>query len=53
MTRSPLDNFDHPSLTEGHPLRRHVLYRVRSDRWEASPEGGPSFIRKAAPGRGP
>jgi RimJ/RimL family protein N-acetyltransferase len=23
------DDFDHPGLPEGHPLRRHVLYRVR------------------------
>jgi RimJ/RimL family protein N-acetyltransferase len=29
MTRSPDDDFDHPSLPEGHPLRRHLLYRVR------------------------
>lgn len=29
MTRDPVDDFDHPSLPEGHPLRRHVLYRVR------------------------
>jgi RimJ/RimL family protein N-acetyltransferase len=29
MTRSPADDFDQPSLPEGHPLRRHVLYRVR------------------------
>ena len=29
MTRSPDDDFDHPLLPEGHPLRRHVLYRVR------------------------
>ncbi len=29
MTRSPDDDFDHPALPEGHPLRRHVLYRVR------------------------
>ena len=28
MTRSPADDFDHPALPEGHPLRRHVLYRV-------------------------
>jgi len=28
MTRSPADDFDHPRLPEGHPLRRHVLYRV-------------------------
>jgi RimJ/RimL family protein N-acetyltransferase len=30
MTRNPADDFDHPGLTEGHPLRRHVLYRKAS-----------------------
>ena len=30
MTRSPADDFDHPRLPEGHPLRRHVLYRLRA-----------------------
>jgi RimJ/RimL family protein N-acetyltransferase len=29
MTWDPADDFDHPSLPEGHPLRRHVLYRIR------------------------
>jgi RimJ/RimL family protein N-acetyltransferase len=28
MTRDPADDFDHPLLPEGHPLRRHVLYRI-------------------------
>jgi RimJ/RimL family protein N-acetyltransferase len=28
MTYSPRDDFDHPLLPEGHPLRRHVLYRL-------------------------
>jgi RimJ/RimL family protein N-acetyltransferase len=28
MTRSPLDDFDHPALPVGHPLRRHVLYKI-------------------------
>jgi RimJ/RimL family protein N-acetyltransferase len=27
MKRDPADDFDHPLLPEGHPLRRHVLYR--------------------------
>jgi RimJ/RimL family protein N-acetyltransferase len=31
MIRSPDDDFDHPLLPEGHPLRRHVLYRRRSN----------------------
>ena len=29
MTRDPRDDFDHPNLPPGHPLRRHVLYRLR------------------------
>lgn len=28
MTRDPADDFEHPSLPEGHPLRGHVLYRA-------------------------
>lgn len=29
MTHHACDDFDHPRLPEGHPLRRHVLYRLR------------------------
>ena len=29
MVRDPREDFDHPKLPEGHPLRRHVLYRRR------------------------
>jgi RimJ/RimL family protein N-acetyltransferase len=29
MTHDPAEDFDHPVLPEGHPLRRHVLYRIR------------------------
>lgn len=28
MTHAPADDFDHPSLSVGHRLRRHVLYRL-------------------------
>jgi RimJ/RimL family protein N-acetyltransferase len=28
MTHDPADDFDHPLLSEGHHLRRHVLYRL-------------------------
>lgn len=28
MTHDPVDDFDHPSITDGDPLRRHVLYRL-------------------------
>jgi RimJ/RimL family protein N-acetyltransferase len=30
MQHAPGDDFDHPSLPEGHALRRHVLYRLDS-----------------------
>ena len=29
MTWSPKEDFDHPNLPQGHPLRRHVLYRMK------------------------
>jgi RimJ/RimL family protein N-acetyltransferase len=29
MTHKQDDDFDHPHLPEGHPLRRHVLYRLQ------------------------
>jgi RimJ/RimL family protein N-acetyltransferase len=28
MAHDPADDFDHPRLPAGHPLRRHVLYRL-------------------------
>jgi len=30
MTHDPGDDFDHPSLSPGHPQRPHVLYRITS-----------------------
>lgn len=27
MAHDPVEDFDHPAFPEGHPLRRHVLYR--------------------------
>jgi RimJ/RimL family protein N-acetyltransferase len=33
MAHDPSDDFDHPRLPEGHPLRRHVLYRLRRSGW--------------------
>jgi hypothetical protein len=38
MSRNPADDFDHPGLPEGHPLRRHVLYRT-APRPAAQPGG--------------
>jgi ribosomal-protein-alanine N-acetyltransferase len=33
MSRDESEDFDHPRLAEGHPLRRHVLYRLTEARW--------------------
>jgi len=32
MTRSAADDFEHPALASGDPLRPHVLYRIRAPR---------------------
>jgi ribosomal-protein-alanine N-acetyltransferase len=31
LVHEPEHDFDHPRLPEGHPLRRHVLYRCRRE----------------------
>lgn len=41
MSRQAADDFDHPALPEGHPLRRHVLYRM-----SASPSSRSSQKRR-------
>ncbi len=33
MTRSESDDFDHPRVPDGHPLKRHVLYRLKRSDW--------------------
>jgi RimJ/RimL family protein N-acetyltransferase len=30
MTHDPADDFDHPHVPQGHPLRRQVLYRLQA-----------------------
>jgi RimJ/RimL family protein N-acetyltransferase len=35
MRRDPAEDFDHPAIAEGHPLRRHVLYRLDADSFAA------------------
>jgi len=37
MVHDPRDDFDHPSLPAGHPLSRHVLYRVPRKEMEQIP----------------
>jgi ribosomal-protein-alanine N-acetyltransferase len=35
MTRDPRDDFEHPALAPGDPLRPHVLYRLAMPTWRA------------------
>jgi ribosomal-protein-alanine N-acetyltransferase len=37
MTRSTGDDFEHPNLPPGHPLRQHVLYRLLRSAWSRAP----------------
>jgi len=33
MTRDAAGDFRHPNMPDGHPLREHVLYRLRREEW--------------------
>ncbi len=35
MTHDPADDFEHPNVPAGHPLKPHVLYRLKRADWEA------------------
>jgi len=45
MTHDPADDFDHPNIAVGSPLRRHVLYRLSRKRWLATREAGAKGAR--------
>jgi RimJ/RimL family protein N-acetyltransferase len=34
LSHDPADDFDHPLSTPGHPLERHVLYRLQRAEWQ-------------------
>lgn len=38
MTHEEADDFDHPTLAAGDPLRPHVLYRLTRERWSRQPD---------------
>jgi ribosomal-protein-alanine N-acetyltransferase len=40
MSRGAADDFDHPLLPAGHPLHRHVLYRLPRQNWLAGETTG-------------
>lgn len=35
MHHDQKDDFDHPKLSEGHSLKRHVLYRINHSEWRS------------------
>ena len=45
MTHDPRDDFDHPKLDAGHPLRRHVLYRIDKPKSTSEPQRGPASAK--------
>ena len=46
MHHNPGDDFDHPKLPEGHPLRRHVLYRLNQKQWHQSTSQKQKYVYK-------
>lgn len=40
MTHNPAEDFNHPQLPPGHPLRRHVLYRLSRSGWNSDASEG-------------
>jgi RimJ/RimL family protein N-acetyltransferase len=48
MRHDPGEDFDHPRLEAGHPLRRHVLYRLAHEDWRRH---RPGFAHDVDPGR--
>lgn len=37
MRTDPAEDFDHPAVPVGHPVRRHVLYRLTAEEWRDGP----------------
>jgi RimJ/RimL family protein N-acetyltransferase len=46
MSYSEVDDFDHPLLMEGHPRRRHVLYRMTRAAWAELSASGSCATRE-------
>ena len=53
MTHDLCDDFDHPRVPGGHPLKRHVLYRLTRRNWQAAhgPAAGERGGKAAVMGR--
>jgi hypothetical protein len=48
MVRDPQEDFDHPSVPEGRPLRPHVLYRVNPTLQHSDPYLPPAVPAQSA-----
>ncbi len=40
MDRDPAEDFDHPGIATGHPLTRHVVYRLDAASWRTRSRSG-------------
>jgi len=40
MSRDPAGDFEHPRIEAGHPLRKHVLYRIDHETWARQARAG-------------
>jgi RimJ/RimL family protein N-acetyltransferase len=49
MRRDPAEDFEHPRLPPGHPLRPHVLYRLSREEWLAAAEAAARRTRSVDP----
>jgi 3-dehydroquinate dehydratase/shikimate dehydrogenase len=46
MHHSSKDDFEHPKLPEGHPLRKHVLYRLSQEQWQTHKHQKQKYVYK-------
>lgn len=46
MHHNSKDDFDHPKLAEGYPLRRHVLYRISQQEWRRQTHKKQKYVYK-------
>jgi RimJ/RimL family protein N-acetyltransferase len=53
MSHASSEDFDHPLLPEGHPLRRHVLYRLPATGFSRNLVTGVNFHRRRLEEGGP
>jgi RimJ/RimL family protein N-acetyltransferase len=53
MTTDPADDFEHPLLPRGHPLRPHVLFRLTAQAWVSRPTPAADHATGGSAAEGP